>query len=68
MSDNRDMDMNESNLSQNNRKSSEIKLPTEFSLSVEEKLKILAHLVVDRMLEDKRNDIQRVKIQKQEAI
>lgn len=60
--------MNESNLSQNNRKSSEIKLPTEFSLSVEEKLKILAHLVVDRMLEDKRNDIQRVKIQKQEAI
>ncbi|MBW7956074.1 hypothetical protein H3C66_05060 [Patescibacteria group bacterium] len=62
------MDMNESNLSQNNRKSSEIKLPTEFSLSVEEKLKILAHLVVDRMLEDKRNDIQRVKIQKQEAI
>jgi len=62
------MDMSESNLGQNNRKFSEIKPPAEFSLSVEEKLKILAHLVVDRMLEDKRNDIQRVKSPKKEII
>lgn len=68
MSDSHSVDTSKPNLSQNNKKSPETKPPAEFSLSVEEKLKILAHLVVDRLLEDKRNGIQRVKAEKQEAI
>lgn len=60
--------MKEKSLDQNTRKISETKVPVEFSLSVEEKLKILAHLVVDRMLEDKRHGINRLRTQTQEAV
>lgn len=44
----------------NSKKQSEIKTPTAFSLTTEERLQILANLIIDRILENQKKHISHV--------
>ncbi len=50
--------------SKNKLKDSDNKRPIISSQPIEERLKVLAHLIVDRMLEDQQNGILRLKTDK----